>query len=115
MSALLITSYSLFSIFLFYQQLHLRNFQGSSQGLVSFLSLCAGTATIFGIAFLGYHGYKVSWPQSLVLFGVALGIRIIWFPVEAMLGLRGATPYISISGLLVIPACAYFMWSAIPH
>lgn len=115
MSALLITSYSLFSFFLFYQQLHLKNFHGSSQGFSSLLSMCSGVATIFGIAFLVYYGYKVSCLEAFALFGIALSIKIIWFPIEAILGHRGAAPFISIAGLLGLPACAYFMRSSTPH
>jgi hypothetical protein len=114
MSVTLISAYAGFSLLLFYQQLHIKNFGGSSQGLLALLNVFALLAMLFGIAFLLYFGYKVSWLFAFALFAIALVVKFAWFAVEAKLGLRSAAPVLSLLGFVGIPVCGYLMWSAIP-
>jgi hypothetical protein len=62
--ASLLASYTLFSFFLFYQRLHLKNFGGASRLFEVLLVLSVAAATLFGIGFLLYWGYRVSWIQA---------------------------------------------------
>ena len=114
MSATLVSAYTMFSLLLFYQQIHIKNFGGASQGFLALLNVFALIAMLFGIAFLLYFGYKVSWLFAVALFCIALIVKFVWFAVEAKLGLRGAASVLSYLGFVGIPVCGYFMWSSIP-
>lgn len=113
MTTALVASYALFSFFLFYQQLHVKNFRGASSGLHTALSLFALAAMLCGIAFLLYYGYKVSWLGAAGLFLISFVVKIVWFGIEAKLRIRHLAPYISLAGFVGIPACAYIMWSSL--
>ena len=114
MPVALVVSYTLFSFFLFYQQLHIKNFRGASQGFLGLLNVFALVAMIGGLAFLIYYGYQVSWLGALGLFGIALVVKFVWFGIEAKLGLSNAAPFVSIAGFVAIPVCAFFMWWGLP-
>ena len=114
MPVTLIVSYAVFSFLGFYQKLHIKNFKGGSQVFLLSLNLFTLIATVFGVGFLLYYGYRVSWVESAVLFGVALVIQFVWFPIEAKLGLRNSYFIFSLSGFLIMPICAYFMWASLP-
>lgn len=114
MTPTLIGSYTLFSLFVFYQQLHVKTYRGASQGFGAVLALFALLAMLTGLAFLFYYGYKVSWLGALGLFGIAMVVKLVWFGIEAKLGIRDAAPLVSLAGFLGIPMCGYFMWTALP-
>jgi len=109
----LITSYTIFSFFLFYQQLHLKNFQGASEAFGTLLGIFAFVGMLFGLGFLIYWGYKVSWLQAAALFGIAFAIKFVWFPIEAKLGLRNSYWVFSLAGFIALPVSGYFMWAAL--
>lgn len=109
MTGTVIISYALYSLFLFYQQLHIKNFRGASQGFLLMLNVFAIVTMLGGIAYLIYYGFKVSWLGALGLVGIAFFIKFVWFGIEAKLGLRDAAPFISIMGFIAIPICAFFM------
>lgn len=115
MSVGLVVSYTLFSFFLFYQQLHIKTFHGASQAFLALLSTFALSAMLGGLAFLFWLGYKVSWLTALGLFVIAFAIQSVWFVIESRLALRGLAPYISIAGFVAIPICAFFMWQGLPQ
>ncbi len=114
MSITLLTSYAAFSFFGFYQKLHIKNFRGASQSFLLVLNLFTLAATAFGVGFLLYYGYTVSWVEAAILFGVAFAIKFIWFPIEAKLGLRNSYFMFSLAGFVIMPICVYFMWVALP-
>ncbi len=110
----LIISYAVFSFFLFYQQLHLKNFQGASEVFVIILGIFTLGGMLFSLGFLIYWGYKVSWLQAAALFGVGFFFQIIWFPFEAKLGLSNSYWVISLAGFIALPVSGYFMWTTLP-
>lgn len=110
----LLVSYTLFSLFGFYQKLHIKNFKGASQGFLLALNLFVLVATIYGLGFLLYYGYTVSWVQAILLFVVSLLIQFVWFPIEAMLRIKELHIYLSLGGFIVLPVCAVFMWLSLP-
>jgi hypothetical protein len=110
----LIINYSIFSFFLFYQQLHVKNFNGSSHIIGALLGISGLAGTIFGIVFLFYWGYRVSWYQAAALFGIAFLIQCIWFLIEAKLGIKNIYWVFSFTGVVVLPVSGYFMWSELP-
>lgn len=114
MTTAVIISYALYSLFLFYQQLHVKSFGGASQGFLLVLNMFAIVAMIGGFSYLVYFGFKVSWLGALCLLGISFVIKIVWFGIEGKLGLRNAAPFISIMGFIAIPVCAFFMFRGIP-
>ena len=113
MSATVIASYGIFSILVFYQQLHVKTFRGASQAFGMVLTVFAFLAMLTGLAFLIYYGYKVSWLGALGLFAIALLIKVVWFGIEAKLGIRDLAPFLSIAGFAGIPVAGYFMWASV--
>ena len=107
-------SYATFSFLLFYQQLHLKNYQGESAIFGIILGAFALISMLFGFGFLIYWGYKISWIEAVTLFGIAFAVQIAWFPIEAKLGMRDSYSFFSLAGFIVMPVCAYFMWAALP-
>lgn len=114
MTPTLIGSYALFSLFVFYQQLHVKTYRGASQSFMTLLTLFAFVAMLAGLAFLFYYGYKVSWLGATGLFFIALVVKFVWFGVEAKLGLRVAAPFLSMAAFVGIPVCAYLLWTGLP-
>ncbi len=110
----LIISYAVFSFFLFYQQLHLKNFRGASKAFGAALGIFVSVGTVYGLGFLIYWGYKISWFQAGILFAISLAIMLIWFPIEAKLGLRNSYFTFSLMGFAALPVSGYFMCVSLP-
>lgn len=110
----LVAPYTIFSLFSFYQKLHIKNFQGASQGFLLFLNLFALASMLFGFAFLVYWGWQINWVQAIAVFAIAFAIQILWFGIEAKLGLRNAYFALSMLGFITIPIAGVFMWLALP-
>lgn len=102
--------YCLFSTFVFYQQLHLKNFRDASKGFEFVLSLFAFVGMITGFVFLVYYGWTVVWWAPVVLFVVSLFFQLIANFIERVTG-----PFLlSLIGFVVWPVCAYVMFSSLP-
>ena len=71
----LIITFSIYSFFIFYLQKWSTIFRGASLGFKLFIDWFMIIATIYGLAFLVYYGYKVDWTAPLVLFGISLLIK----------------------------------------
>ena len=69
---------------------------------------------IFAYGFLLYWGYTVNWMQAVLLLVLSLAIKLIWFPIEARLGLRNQYRRLSLPGFVVMPACALVMLASLP-
>lgn len=102
--------YCLFSIFLFYQQLHGRHFRGSSAAFGLVLSVSALIGTITGLAYLVYYGWSVVWWAPFIIFIVGVLAGIAGLALEKLTG-----PFaISFAGFLGWPVSAYFMFRTVP-
>lgn len=110
----LMIAYSVFSFFAFYQKLHVKNFQGRSQGFLLALIWFAFVTMVFGFGFLLYWGWQVSWVQAILVFVMAFVVQMLWFVVEAGLGLRHFAFGLSMLGFLAIPVSGIFMWLSLP-
>jgi hypothetical protein len=103
--------YCLFGVFVFYQQLHLRNFRGSSKGFEIVLSLSAFAGTITGLSYLVYYGWSVAWwaPIPILLVGLLFtGVGVL---IERIFGVF----MLSLAGFIGWPLCAYAMFKHIPQ
>lgn len=105
-----IAFYCLFSIFIFYQQLHIKNFQGSSQSFSLALNISAFAGMLTGLAYLVYYGWSVVWWAPFVIFAVGLAASSLGMVIERLVGSLA----LSLSGFIGWPTCAYFMFTHIP-
>ena len=74
--------YVFFGIFVYYQQLHVRDFQGESQFFSLLLTLSAFAGMITGLVYLLVYGWTVVWWAPVLIFlisvvvGTAVGVII---------------------------------------
>jgi hypothetical protein len=102
--------YCLFGIFVFYQQLHAKNFRGASQAFGLALSVSAMLGTITGLIYIGYYGWNVSWWVAAVVFVIGILAGIAGLAIERLTG-----PFaLSMLGFVGWPVSAYFMFKALP-
>lgn len=94
-----IAFYGVFSIFVYYQQLHGRNFNGGSAAFGFLLSLFGFAGMITGFAYLGYYGWTVSWLGAVVAFVVGILAIIPGIAVERIVGKLA----LSVAGFVVWP------------
>jgi len=102
--------FCLFGIFVFYQQLHVKNFHGSSQSFVLALNISATLGMLTGFAYLVYYGWHVVWWAPIVIFVIGILASMLGFLVERIIGPMA----LSKSAFIGWPICAYFMLSFIP-
>ncbi len=110
LSPLSILFYCIFSFFLFYQQLHLKNFRGSSQGASLLLGMFSFVGMLTGLAYLIYYGWGVVWWAPFVIFIIGFAFKFIVRPIERFTGILP----LSIAGFLIWPVCAFFMFWFVP-
>ena len=105
-----IGSYCLFSIFIFYQQLQAKNFQGASKSLPLALNISAFLGMAAGLAYLVYYGWSVVWWAPIAIFVIGLVASALAIVVEKIVG----SLTISLCGFIGWPASAYFMFRYVP-
>lgn len=110
LNILSILFYCLFSFFVFYQQKHLKTFNGASKIFELILSISCLLGMITGFVYFGYYGYKVVWWAPVVIFLIGmLSFSILLF-IEKIVG--GFT--LSLLGFIIWPVCAFLMFKYIP-
>lgn len=102
--------YSLFSVFVYYQQLHSRDFNGASGALGFSLGLFGFAGMLTGFAYLGYYGWTVSWWGALLAFALGVAAILPGVLVERIVGKHT----LSLAGFVVWPLAAYMMFSHLP-
>ena len=102
--------YSLFSCFVFYQQLHGRRFSGANSVIGLLINISAFIGMVTGFIYLIYYGWSVVWWAPIVIFFIGLILSIFNFFLERLLGAY----VLSIGGFIGWPVCAYLMFSYIP-
>lgn len=102
--------YCMFSTFVFYQQLHVKNFRGASQSFALALSISAFAGMLTGLAYLLYYGWSVIWWAPIIILIIGLVTSMLGFLVERVVGSLA----LSVAGFIGWPVCAYFMFSHIP-
>jgi hypothetical protein len=105
-----ISFYCLFGIFVFYQQLHVKNFQGANQTFALALNISAFAGMLTGLAYLLYYGWSVVWWAPIIIFFIGLIASLFGFLVERIVGSFA----LSMGGFIGWPVCAYFMFSYLP-
>ena len=102
--------YCLFGMFVYYQQLHSKNFRGTSKVLEMVLTISSFLGMIVGFAFLLYYGYKVVWWAPVFIFVIGMFFQFIAVIIERILGQFT----ISLVGFVAWPLFAYLMFQTIP-
>lgn len=102
--------YCVFGVFVYYQQLHGREFKGASQGFALALNLFGFAGMLAGFAYLGYYGWHVSWLGAIAAFILGVVAVIPSVLVERIVGKLT----LSLAGFVVWPLAAYMMFHYIP-
>lgn len=102
--------YCLFGVFVFYQQLHVKNFHGSSQGFALALNISAILGMLTGLGYLVYYGWHVVWWAPIVIFIIGILFTLVGVVIEKWLGKFA----LSLLGFIGWPVCAYFMFHYVP-
>lgn len=108
--ALNLLYYCLFGTFVYYQQLHAKNFKGSSQIFEMVLSVSAFIGMLVGFGYLIYYGYLVVWWAPLVILIIGILFQFIGSIIERLVGQFT----ISLLGFVAWPLFAYLMFKTIP-
>ncbi len=103
--------YCLFGAFVYYQQLHVRDFQGASKTFELVLSISAFAGMITGLVYLVYYGWTVVWWAPIMIFVMGILFTFIGVVVERLLGKFT----LSLLGFIGWPVCAYFMFHYLPR
>uniref|UniRef100_UPI004047FF48 hypothetical protein n=1 Tax=Shewanella sp. TaxID=50422 RepID=UPI004047FF48 len=103
--------YTIYSIFIFYQQLMTRNFKGSSQAFLSAVTIFSAIGLLGQLAYFLYYGWNVSWLESLAICAGSIVVgAIVGSILERVVG--GLA--IVFIGFAAIPFFGYLMFKTIP-
>ncbi len=102
--------YCLFSIFVFYQQLHIKNYQSANRFFASLLNISALVGMLTGVAYLFYYGWAVTWWAPIVILIIGLIVLSLSFMIYRLLGALS----LSLAGFIGWPLSAYYMFQYIP-
>ena len=105
-----IVFYCLFGVFVFYQQLHVKNFRGANQFFALALNASAFVGMLTGLAYLVYYGWSVVWWAPIAIFFIGLAASMLGFIIKRIVGPLA----LSVGGFIGWPVCAYFMVSYVP-
>jgi len=106
------TCYTIYSIFVFYQQSLTRNFRGSSQAFLSVVTIFSAIGMLGQLAYFIYYGWNVSWLESLAICAGSIVIgAIVGSILERVVG--GLA--IVFLGFAAVPICGYMMFQTIPN
>ena len=112
-----VMAFSVFSAFVFYQQLHLKNFRGESRTAEIVLSISCFLGIATGIVFLVRYGLRLGWLSPLLLFGISFVSKLVVIALEVVFASRSSRDNIVLSmlGFIGWPVCAFLMFSYMPE
>jgi len=105
-----ISCFCMFSTFVYYQQLHARDFRGESQLFLFALSIFAFVGMVVEVGYLVYYGWHVVWWAPFAILAISLVVGRVAFFVEKAVGALA----ISLAGFVIWPVFAYLMFRYIP-
>lgn len=103
--------YCLFSVFVYYQQMHGRDYRGASAAFGTVLNLYGFAGMLIGFAYLIYYGWTVAWWVPILAF--VIGVLAI-LPASILERLVGKLA-LSLAGFVVWPFAAYMMFHYVPN
>lgn len=101
--------YVAFSVFIYYQQLHVKSFRGSSQLFQVVLTLSAFLGVLTGMAYLIFYAVQVSILGAGIFFLASLATVFLNPILERIFG----PLLLSLMAFVGWPICAYLMYQAI--
>lgn len=105
MPADLIITYVVFTLFVYYQQLHVKHFRGASKLFGGLLSLFAFAGTVCGFAFLWYYGWTVAWYLPVLLFLISLLAFVLWSAIKVAIPIPGFPYFFEHFGVCRMARC----------
>lgn len=102
--------YALCGIFVYYQQLHVRDFRGGSQVFLALLQLSVIAGGTTKVVYLMYYAWKVVWWAPLLIFPIGVLFTLIGLVIEHAIGKFA----LSLMGFVGWPTCAYLMFKYLP-
>ena len=106
------TYFTIYSIFLFYQQSLLKNFRGSSAFFLSILTFSVFFGYAAQIIYFIYYGWNVSWIEAVL---ISLGSIIIGSILGIIMERIFGGLIIVFVGFVAIPYFGYKMFNSIPN
>jgi hypothetical protein len=106
--------YLIFSTFVFYQQLHARDYKGDSKLFGFLLTISSFLGMIVGLIYLFYFGYHVTWWAPIVMILMQLVFTLEKFINKASGYSRMGELIFSLIGLVIWPLFAYLMFTTVP-
>jgi hypothetical protein len=97
-------------MFVFYQQLHLKNFKGSSKIFEFVLSVSIFVGMIVGVGYLIFYGIRVNWWAPFIIFIISVIFGLVTTLLEKIVG----SFTISLLGFAGMPIFAFMMFTTIP-
>ena len=102
--------YCLFGTFVYYQQIHVKNFRGASKVFEMVLTISAFLGMIVGLGYLIYYGYLVVWWAPFLILVIGILFQFVAGFIERLLGQFT----MSLLGFVAWPLFAYLMFQTIP-
>jgi hypothetical protein len=97
-------------MFVYYQQLHLKNFRGASKSAEVLLSVFVSLGMLTGLIFLVYYGIQTIWWAPFLMLVAGILFTFIGVFIEKLIGIVT----LSYLGFLALPVLAYLMFMTIP-
>jgi len=101
--------FSIYSLFSFYLQLHVKEFKGESEIFRFILSIFSLLVIITGISFLVYLGFQTVWWFPLLLFSWSFIFKFFGISLEKIIN----KSILSLLGFVICPVLAILMFNSI--
>lgn len=101
--------FSIYSLFSFYLQLHVKEFKGESEFFRFILSTFTFLVFIAGFAFLIYLGVKTTWWIPVLLFIWSFVFKFFGFLLELVIN----KTTLSLLGFIICPIIGFLMFSSL--
>ena len=112
-----LVTYGIFSTFLFYMTLHIRDYKGESQGFLFVLNITAICARLFQVGYAIYFIYAYSFLAAIIIIVVGILFSVSATMVEAKVSHNSSSSipfYLSMLGFVVLPTCGFFLIRFLP-
>ncbi len=103
-------AYCIFGMLLFYQQLHFKNFRGSSKVFESLLMTSVALGMLTRLVYLGIYAWSASFIAAILIFVIGIVAAFVYRIFEGLFGTFG----LSLLGFIGWPIAAGYMFRTIP-
>lgn len=103
-------AFTVFALFVFYQQIHLRSLEGVKGNLYYLLWVSTSLGALTGVYWIYFYGSKVAWHAPLIILFAAVIIVYLGSFIEKIIPPR----FISLIGFVAWPLAAVAMFKLVP-